>query len=233
MTYSKRDLRRPISICCGEIEDELSRGELIAYRWHSRELLTMSPDGSPRISRIRFCPYCGSDVVKHSIAHIVGWFYNDYDILGEEGKAHSQIRHYDEWQLEGFDHRLLRAWDREFGVEGIRRPPLHRLLGCCGGCCIACDARAEPPPKQSDARAPPPTARAARPCIPSGCTHRFAWVGCIATQPPQEGECTDPQLEGFKERFIKDWDQQVEGFERRFYTACKREKEGGERPWRL
>lgn len=63
----------------------------------------------PRISRIGFCHYCDTNVGKHSIAHIVGGIYNDYDILGEEGKARSQIRHYDEWQLEGFDHRLLRA----------------------------------------------------------------------------------------------------------------------------
>jgi hypothetical protein len=64
MTESKRDLRKPISYCCEQMEAELSRGDIIDYIWDTRGWYYILRSSSSRVSHANFCPWCGKDLGK-------------------------------------------------------------------------------------------------------------------------------------------------------------------------
>ena len=111
MNDSKRDLRKPPSYCCEQMEYELSKGDIIDYQWYTRDYIIRSS----RVPQIRtyanFCPYCGKDVGKYSV-------YDEYD---EYLEAYEKAREKDptlpdidcDSELEGFQEKFLRDWEAE------------------------------------------------------------------------------------------------------------------------
>ena len=112
MNDSKRDLRKPISYCCERMEAELSRGDIIDYRWHTR-LYILRSSVVPQVSTdVDYCPWCGQDVGKYAV-------YDEYlEAYKKAKQADSTLPDIQSHsELEGFQEKFLRKWEAENETE--------------------------------------------------------------------------------------------------------------------
>lgn len=108
MNDSKRDLRKPVSYCCEQMEAELSRGDIIDYIWHTRDYIIRSSIAPQVRTYVNFCPFCGKDVAKYSVQ---ADYVEAYEKAKEEDPTLPDIRSQSE--LKGFQEKFLRTWEAE------------------------------------------------------------------------------------------------------------------------
>jgi hypothetical protein len=111
MTESNRDLKKPISCCCEQLEYELSRGDFIEYRWHTREFILRSSKTPIIFTYADFCPFCGKDLEKFSL-HDEYW--EAFEKAAEEDPT---MRTQSASELEGFDEKFLRDWESRNPIQ--------------------------------------------------------------------------------------------------------------------
>ena len=111
MNNSERDLRKPISYCCGKMEYEVSRGDIVDYEWCTRDYIIRSSVTPQVRTYVKFCPFCGQDVRKYSV-------YGEYE---EYLEAYEKAKEADptlpdldcDSELEEFGENFLRDWEAE------------------------------------------------------------------------------------------------------------------------
>ena len=110
MNDSERDLRKPISYCCEQMEAELSshRRDILDYRWHTRDYIIRSSTAPQVFTYVDFCPFCGKYIGKYSV-------YEEYLAAYEKAKeADPTLPDIDcDSELEGFREKFLRAWESQ------------------------------------------------------------------------------------------------------------------------
>ena len=104
MKHFNRDLRKPISYCCEQMEHELSKHDIVDYRWHTRDYIVRSSVAPQVSAKVEFCPWCGKYVGKHSL-------YDEYQ------EAYNRAQQEDpallDSQLEEFGEKFLRDWESQ------------------------------------------------------------------------------------------------------------------------
>ena len=112
MNDSKRDLRKPISYCCGQLEHELSRGDIIDYVWYTRTYIIRSSVVPEIRTYVGYCPFCGQDVGKYSV---YDKYWEAYDKADQEDPTLPADQC--DPELEGFQENFLRKWEAENETE--------------------------------------------------------------------------------------------------------------------
>ena len=111
MNDYKRDLRKPISYCCGKMEYELSKGDIIDYVWYTRLYLIRSSVVPEIHTYVKFCPFCGKDVGKYAVYDEYEEYWEAYDKAREEDPTLPDIE--SDSEVEGFREKFLRTWEAE------------------------------------------------------------------------------------------------------------------------
>lgn len=107
MHEQNRDLRRPISYCCEQMEHELSKTDIIDYIWHTRDYIIRSSRVPQVRTHVNFCPWCGKDVERYSVHDE---YLEAYERARQADPTLPEIYAYSD--LEGFRERFLRDWER-------------------------------------------------------------------------------------------------------------------------
>ena len=108
MNYSNRDLKKPISYCCGQMEQELARGDILHYTWFTRDFSLRSSTTPQVFSLVEFCPWCGKYLAGYSV-------YDEY------WEAHEKAEKEDptlpdilrDSELAEFRENFLRNWEAQ------------------------------------------------------------------------------------------------------------------------
>jgi hypothetical protein len=111
------------------MEHELSRRDIIDYKWHTRDYIARSSTTPQVFTYVDFCPWCGKYVGNH---YVQANYIEAYDKAKQEDPTLPDIRSHS--ALEGFQERFLRDWEAENQtLEGnqtlyYNQERLHELL---------------------------------------------------------------------------------------------------------
>ena len=115
MNYSNRDLKKPISYCCGQMEQELARGDIVHYTWFTRDFILRSSTTPQVFTAVEFCPWCGKYLAGYSVYDEYYSVYNGYLDAHEKAKKKNPtlpdiLR---DSELEEFRENFLRNWEAQ------------------------------------------------------------------------------------------------------------------------
>lgn len=104
-----------MSYCCGKMEYELSKGDIVDYEWCTRDYIIRSSVAPQVRTYVNFCPFCGQDVAKYSIYDEYEEYVEAYYKAKEEDPTLPDIE--SDSELERFQEKFLRDWEAENETE--------------------------------------------------------------------------------------------------------------------
>ena len=108
MTLLNRDLRKPIAYCCEQMEHEISKGDIVSYKWYTRDYI-LSSSMTPQIGTFAdFCPWCGNYIGGDSLNDE---YCEAYEKEKKKDPTLPDIMNYS--ALEDFQEKFLSNWESE------------------------------------------------------------------------------------------------------------------------
>lgn len=123
MNHPNRDSIKLISYCCKQMEHELSRGDIVDYKWYTRDSIIKSYTTSQVYTSVDFCPWCGKYIGSYSLHDE---YLESYEKAKKEDPTLPDIMYYS--KLEDFQEKFLMNWESQNQTMQYNQERLKKFL---------------------------------------------------------------------------------------------------------